>query len=42
MALERTFGGNARKIVQGGGPYVFNFKKYENDPKHRTYLQIDG
>ena len=42
IALERTFGGQSKRITQGGGPYVFNFKRYEKEEKHRTYLQIDG
>jgi hypothetical protein len=42
MAMERTFGGFAQKIAQGGGPYQFQFIKYDAKLKHRTYLQIDG
>ena len=42
LALERSWGGNAKRITQGEGPYVFNFKKNEKEEKHRTYLQIDG
>ena len=42
LAMERSFGGFASKIAQNSGPFIFNFRKYENQPKHRTYLQIDG
>lgn len=40
--MERAMGGFSKKVAQGQGPFVFNFHKYENQPKHRTYLQIDG
>ena len=42
MAAERTFGGFAEKIAQGQGPYYFEFKEYDKQEKHRTYLQVDG
>jgi hypothetical protein len=35
-------GGFANKVYQGSGPFFFNFKKYDPDIKHRTYLQVDG
>jgi hypothetical protein len=42
LVLERSFGGFARRITQGGGPFLFTFRRYEKEEKHRTYLQIDG
>lgn len=42
IAMERTFGGFSKKVTQGEGPFVFNFKRCEKKSKHRTYLQIDG
>jgi hypothetical protein len=42
IAMERTFGGFSEKVTQGEGPFIFNFKREEKKPKHRTYLQIDG
>lgn len=42
IALERVFGGFSKKVTQGEGPFIFYFNRYENRPKHRTYLQIDG
>jgi hypothetical protein len=40
--MERMIGGFSKKVAQGEGPFSFNFHRYENRPKHRTYLQIDG
>lgn len=40
--MERSFGGFAKRITQHTGPFIFNFKSYPNEEKHRTYLQIDG
>jgi len=35
-------GGFANRVYQGNGPFFFNFKKYDQASKHRTYLQVDG
>ena len=40
--MERSLGGFASKVAQAEGPFIFNFRRYPNLPKHRTYLQIDG
>ena len=40
--MEKTLGGFAHRVHQGSGLFSFDFKKYEPEIKHRTYLQIDG
>jgi hypothetical protein len=44
MAMEKTLGGFADRVCQGGGPFEVIFKKVDEnvEKKHRTYLQIDG
>jgi hypothetical protein len=40
--MEKAVGGFANRVYQGEGPFQFRFKQYEQNIKHRTYLQIDG
>ncbi|EGR32993.1 hypothetical protein IMG5_064480 [Ichthyophthirius multifiliis] len=40
LGYERLFNGNAKKIAQGFGPFLLNFKKIESDLI--TFFQIDG
>ena len=42
LAMEKTVGGFADKIVQGTGPFFIKFKEYPDDKEHKTFLQIDG
>lgn len=42
IAMERTIGGFGNRIAQDSGPFIFNFRAYPDEEKHRTYLQIDG
>ncbi len=40
--MEKVIGGFADKMTQGEGPWIGNFKRNQEEKKHRTYLQIDG
>ena len=46
MGLDRVARGNARKIHQGSGPFVFTFKKIlskaQKKKLNKVYINIDG
>ena len=42
LGFEKSIGGLAKKVYQGGGPFILQFNEFPKEEKHRTYLQIDG
>lgn len=41
IAMEKSIGGFAKKIIQSEGPLRYDFRKFEKD-NLCTYLQVDG